>query len=60
MEWFTYVKTFEFKYVTGNFFWLLTLDLELQWDGEDRKDISVPMTIYERACVSNSKEGVEV
>jgi hypothetical protein len=35
-------------------------DLKLEWNEEDHENINVPMQIYERACVTDPKEGVEV
>ena len=39
---------------------LVTADLKVEWNEEDRENVTVPMDIYERACVTNAKDGVEV
>jgi hypothetical protein len=36
------------------------LDLKLEWSEDDRENANVPMDMYERACVSDAKQGVEV
>ncbi len=41
-------------------FLLTFLDLKLEWNEEDRENVNVPMEIYEKACVIDATEGVEV
>jgi hypothetical protein len=36
------------------------LDLKIEWHENDRESVTVPMDVYERACVNDSNEGVEV
>ena len=36
------------------------LDLKLDWNDQDRENATVPTELYERACVTDGKEGVEV
>jgi hypothetical protein len=37
-----------------------TLDLKLAWNENDRETINVPMDVYEKACVTDPKKGIEV
>ena len=39
---------------------LVSTELKVEWNEEDRENVTVPMEIYERACVTNAKDGVEV
>ena len=36
------------------------LDLKLEWNEEDHENVNVSMDIYEKACVTDAKEGAEV
>jgi hypothetical protein len=36
------------------------LDLKLEWDEEGHENANVPMYMYERACITDAKDGVEV
>ena len=35
-------------------------DLKLEWNEEDHENATVPMNMYQRACVTDCKEGAEV
>jgi biotin carboxylase len=47
---------FEFVWVFSSKF----LDIKIEWNEEDGENINVPMDIYEKACVTDIKQGVEV
>ena len=36
------------------------LDIKLEWNEEEHENINVPMDIYDRACITDAKQGVEV
>ena len=38
----------------------VVVDLKLNWNEEDRENITVPMNVYEQACVSDVNTGLEV
>jgi len=42
------------------FFLLFFLDLKVEWNEKDLENINIPIDIYEKACVIDAKEGVEV
>ena len=42
------------------YFLLFFLGLKVKWNEKDLENINIPIDIYEKACVIEAKEGVEV
>lgn len=38
----------------------IIVDLKIQYRDDDREGVNVPMDIYDQACVTDPKKGVEV